>query len=364
MRALRGLVVDDSSLNRRAIGAILNEIPGVVGVAQAADGADALRLVEADPPDFITLDLEMPRLDGFEFLQLLMERHPIPVVVVSGRSAKENVFRALELGAIDFLEKPQGGSAPLQSLRQQLEEKVRVIRALSPLALRKSTVGGLDVGLDLGEPRRNPKDPVVMKRVPHKVIVIGASTGGPRALVTLFRHLHEDIDAAIVIAQHMPPRFTRTFADRLDRTGVVHVSEAKPYERLARGHGYVCPGGRSIEIVPSDRGPALRVVEPDSMARYVPSVDRLFRSAARVLGDRAIAVVLTGMGDDGAQGVSEIAKRGGAVLIEAPETAVVSGMPLAVRRSGVRHHSLGIWDLADTIAELARPYPKASSNFE
>lgn len=364
MRDLRGLVVDDSPLNRRTIASMLSEIAGVVRVAQAKDGADALRVVEADPPDFITLDLEMPRLDGFEFLQLLMDRHPIPVVVVSGRSAKENVFRALELGAIDFLEKPHGGSAPLQSLRQQLTEKVRVIQALSPLALRKSTLGELDIGLDPRELRRNPKEPTVMKRVPSKVIVIGASTGGPRALVTLFRHLHEDIDAAIVIAQHMPPRFTRTFADRLDRTGVVHVSEAKPYERLARGHGYVCPGGRCIEIVPSDRGPALRVVEPAAGARYVPSVNRLFSSAARVLGDRAIAVVLTGMGDDGAEGVSEIANRAGTVLIEAPETAVVSGMPSAARRSGVRHQSLGIWDLGDMIAQLARPESRGGSNFE
>jgi two-component system chemotaxis response regulator CheB len=363
MRTLRGLVVDDSSLNRRTIVAMLSEIPGITQVTEASDGADALRLVEADPPDFITLDLEMPRLDGFEFLQLLMDRHPLPVIVVSGRSAKENVFRALELGAIDFLEKPQGDLA-LDNLRRQLLEKVRVVRQLSPLALRKSTLGELDIGLDPRELRRPPKEPTVMKRVPNKVIVIGASTGGPRALVTLFRHLHEDIDAALVIAQHMPPRFTRTFADRLDRTGVVHVSEARPYERLARGHAYVCPGGRSIEIVPSDRGPALRVVEPDSRGRYVPSVNRLFETAARVLRDRAIAVVLTGMGDDGAEGASEIAKRGGTVLVEAPETAVVSGMPLAARHSGVPHQSLGIWDLGDMLAELARPAGERGSNFE
>jgi len=124
VRELRALVVDDSSLNRRTIAAILKEIPGVTHVDVANDGADALRVVETNPPDFITLDLEMPRLDGYEFLQLLMDRHPLPVVVVSGLSAKENVFRALELGAIDFLEKPQGVDAPLESLRRQLVEKV------------------------------------------------------------------------------------------------------------------------------------------------------------------------------------------------------------------------------------------------
>ncbi len=355
MRPLHALVVDDSSLNRRTIAAILGEIEGVERVDLAGDGAEALRVVEANPPDFITLDLEMPRLDGFEFLHLLMDRHPIPVVVVSGRSEKENVFRALELGAIDFLAKPHDDEAPLESLRRQLIEKVGVIRQLSPLALRSDASGGLRPEAETQSRQIQRREPVVLKRAPNKVVVIGASTGGPSALVTLFRHLHDEIDAAIVIAQHMPPRFTSTFADRLDRTGVVRVSEAKQYERLARGHAYICPGGRCVEIVPSDRGAALRVVAPDVGAHYVPSVDRLLRSAARVLGDKAIGIVLTGMGEDGAVGAREISNRGGKVLIEAPETAVVSGMPLAVQRAGVRHESLGIWSLGDRIAELARP---------
>jgi two-component system chemotaxis response regulator CheB len=153
----------------------------------------------------------------------------------------------------------------------------------------------------------------------------------------------------------MPPRFTRTFAERLNRSGVLKVAEARQFERLARGRAYVCPGGRCIEIVPSDRGPALRVVAPDRGTRYVPSATQLFRSAARVLGKQAIAVVLTGMGDDGADGVREVSKRGGSVLVEGPETAVVSGMPLAAQRSGVRHESLGIWALGTRLAELARP---------
>lgn len=356
MNQLRALVVDDSSLNRRTIAAMLDDIDGVGTIDVACDGAEALRLVEVSPPDFITLDLEMPKLDGYEFLQLLMDRHPIPVVVVSGLSAKENVFRALELGAIDFLAKPQDDETPLESLRRQLLEKVRVIQQLSPLALRHTSVGGLELDTQRRRPSKRPVlEPTVLKRVPSRVVVIGASTGGPKALTTLFRHLHDEVDAAIVIAQHMPPRFTQTFADRLDRTGVMHVSEAKQYERLARGYAYVCPGGRCIEIVPSDRGPALRVVAPDPGTHYVPSVDQLFRTAARVLGDRAIGVVLTGMGDDGAQGSRAIVDRGGRVLIEAPETAVVSGMPAAVERSGVRPESLGIWALGDRIAELTGP---------
>ena len=355
MRRLRALVVDDSSLNRRMIAAMLEELGPVGEVRLARDGAEALQAVEADAPDFITLDLEMPRLDGFEFLQLLMDRHPIPVVVVSGRSGKESVFRALELGAIDFIAKPQDEAAPLESLRKQLVEKVGVIRQLSPLALRQTSTGNLDLDSEARPGSARPKEPSVLKRPPSRVVVIGASTGGPKALVTLFRHLHGDVDAAVVIAQHMPPRFTRTFAERLHRTGVFRVSEAKPFERLARGYAYVCPGGRCVEVVPSDRGPAVRVVAPERDTHYVPSADQLFRSAARVMGDRAIGVVLTGMGDDGAAGATAIAKRGGTVLIEEPETAVVAGMPLAVRRTGIEHQSLGIWNLADCIAELTGP---------
>ncbi len=355
MKKLHALVVDDSALNRRTIAAILGDMEGVSRVDMARDGAEALRFVEAKPPDFIALDLEMPRLDGFEFLHLLMDRHPLPVVVISVHSNKESIFRALELGAIDFLPKPQGGKAPLERLRQQLEEKVRVVQRLSPLSVGRTTSCGLVLNSERNGSRRAQREPSVIRRVPSNVVVIGASTAGPKTLVTLFRHLHDDLDAAIVIAQHMPPRFTHTFAQRLDNTGVMKVSEAKQYERLSRGHAYVCPGGRCIEIVPSDRGPALRVVPPDPSGRYVPSVDRLFQSAARVLGDRAIAVVLTGMGDDGALGVRAIAKRNGKVLIEAPETAVVSGMPLAVRRAGVSHRALGIWALGDALAHLTRP---------
>lgn len=355
MRELRALVVDDSSLNRRTIAAILKGIPGISNVDVANDGADALRVIESRPPDFITLDLDMPRLDGFEFLHLLMDRHPLPVVVVSGLSAKENIFRALELGSIDFIEKPHGMDAPLECLRDQLAEKVRVIQQLSPLGIRHGSSADFSLDDETRDAASRAREPSVLKRVPAKVIVIGASTGGPRALLTLFRHLQQDLDAALVIAQHMPPRFTRTFANRLDKNGVARVSEAKPYERLARGHAYVCPGGRCIEIVPSDRGPAIRVLAPDRGSHYVPSVDRLFSSAARVLGDRAIGVVLTGMGDDGARGAQEISTKGGSILVEAPESAVVSGMPMAVQRTGIQHHSLGIWALGDMLAALTRP---------
>lgn len=353
MKPLRALVVDDSSVNRRVLATLLEAMEGIGRVDVAGDGAEALRFVDAQPPDFITLDLEMPRLDGFEFLELLMGRKPLPVVVISSHSEKEHVFRALELGAIDFLAKPSHEDLgdPVRMLREQLAEKIRIVRQLSPLAVRepRAAAGGW-----LTEPfAPQPRSPLPDSEEPSRVIVIGASTGGPRALFHLFQKLRGDIDAAVVIAQHMPPRFTRTFAARLDRETRFAVTEASPFERLRRGHVYVCPGGRCAELLHSNKGPAVRVVAPAPGTRYVPSADQLFRTAAKTLGHRAIAVVLTGMGRDGAAGVVAIAERKGQVLIESPETAVVSGMPRAAADTGVRHDSLPLDRLALALSDLS-----------
>lgn len=366
MKPLRALVVDDSPVNRRMLSTLLESMEGIGRVDVAGDGAEALRFVDAQPPDFITLDLEMPRLDGFEFLELLMGRKPLPVVVVSGHSAKEHVFRALELGAIDFLPKPshEDSGDPVEMLREQLAEKVRIVRQLSPLAVQQPR-GPANRWLtdSLVRESRPPVRRSADSDEPAKVIVIGASTGGPRALFHLLQKLRHDVDAAVVIAQHMPPRFTRTFATRLDRETAFRVSEAERLERLRRGHVYVCPGGRCVELFPSNSGPAARVVGPEPAERCLPSVDQLFRTAAKTLGGRAIAVVLTGMGRDGADGVVAISERGGRVLIESPETAVVSGMPSAAQATGVPHDLLPLDRLALALSELTIPGVKSLNSW-
>ena len=360
MRPLRALVVDDSSLNRRLLASMLREIPGVVGVAVASDGAEALRIVEQQQPDFVTLDLEMPRLDGFEFLEQVMVRRPLPVVVISGHTQRENVFRALELGAIDFLAKPshEARGDPFDDLRIQLAEKVRIVRQLTPLSVKSAMRARLELG---SEPPGREDDTIQIRtkpievRPPRRVVVIGASTGGPRALFRLFRHLRENADVSMVIAQHMPPRFTRTFAARLDRATTFKVTEARAFELLGKGRAYVCPGGRCIEVVSSERGPAVKLVDPGPRTRYLPSVDVLFVSAARALGDKVVGVILTGMGNDGARGVLAVDRAGGSVLIESPKNAVVSGMPSAARDSGARHEVHSIEGLALALGELTKP---------
>jgi two-component system chemotaxis response regulator CheB len=326
-------------------------------VGKASDGDEALRLVSSLHPDMITLDLEMPRVDGFTFLRLLMASNPTPVVVISSYAAKENVFRALELGALDFIAKLSNRKPEsLQVMNEQLQRMVNTVRQLSPLGIdparqrvgraRLSTNGVYSYAAD-----RKSKAPL-SEQEPAKVVVVTASTGGPTALLELFARLPAEASASVLVAQHMPERFTKTLAERLDRISSFRVREAAAVERLSRGQALVCPGGRNLELGAEGDRLVARVMPPDIADKYTPSADRLFSSAARVAGGRVIAVVLTGMGDDGANGVAEVKKAGGTVIVEAEQTAVIYGMPRAAQRTGRVDRSLPLRELADHLVEL------------
>ena len=356
---LRVMVVDDSAFNRRTIGDLLANIEGVEVVGKAADGDEALKLAASLLPDLITLDLEMPRMDGFTFLRLLMARQPTPVIVVSGNSARENVFRALELGALDFIAKPTRTIASdLSVIEQDLVAKVAMVRQLTP--------AGRDVKKRIGRgtsaqhvfagaaERMQPPAPLPPEKdaALSRIVVIGASTGGPSALVEVFSQFRAGASAAVVVAQHMPERFTRTFAERLNKLGGLKVSEARDFEPLHPGRAVLCPGGKCLEVVTFGNGYAASVVDPAPSDRFIPSADRLFRSAAEAAGDKVVGVVLTGMGDDGARGVVAIKARGGMVIAESAETAVIYGMPGAAMRTGEVDKSLPLPALASHLAEL------------
>jgi two-component system chemotaxis response regulator CheB len=379
---LRVLVVDDSAFNRRTIGDLLSRIEGVDVVGKAADGDEALRLAAALVPDLITLDLEMPRMDGFTFLRLLMARQPTPVVVISGNSARENVFRALELGALDFIAKPsRAANTDVSSIGEELRARVAMVRQLTPagrdMKRRTTALGRTPLALPTqallersgaiptaalapgGQPAPAPA-PASTERternelagVLNKLIVIGASTGGPTALVEVFSTMRATTNAAVVVAQHMPERFTKTFAERLHKLGGLRVSEAREFEPLHPGRAILCPGGKCLEIVAFGHGYAASVVDPQPADRFIPSVDRLFKSAAEVAGDKVVGVVLTGMGDDGARGVVAIKARGGTVYAESAETAVIYGMPGAAVRTGEVDKTLPLSGLAALLADL------------
>lgn len=349
-KPLRILVVDDSAYNRKSIGEMLTASSEVEVIGKAADGEEALRLCSVYKPDAITLDLEMPKMDGFTFLRILMSRTPTPVIVVSSYSQKENVFKALELGAFDFVAKPDRHTdAELAGIRDDLIQKVLLVRTLRPALLYGRRPFDSKSNLRIDSPRAETSAQPL-----RYVIAIASSTGGPSALIDVFSKLNERARTSVLVAQHMPEKFTRTFAERLDRRSAFRVSEAADLDAVSSGVALVCPGKKCMELTGTSLTDLrMRVVSPEPDDRYVPSADRLFTSVARVAGVRAVGVILTGMGDDGVQGAREIRAVGGTVLAESDETAVVYGMPGAAVRAGVVSHSLPLGAIAEYLAGLA-----------
>lgn len=354
---IRLLVVDDSAYNRRNIADVFAPHAEVEVVGKAADGEEALKLATLLKPDVITLDLEMPRMDGFTFLRILMARQPTPVIVVSSYAQRENVFKALELGALDFVTKPDRQIAPdAEGVREEILAKVLMVRSLRPsfvpttLARRQNSgafsADGRPAALDTAPP------PSVAYRMPKQLVAIASSTGGPSALLQIFAKIPATSQAGVVVAQHMPDKFTRTFAERLDKRGAVRTSEAQDGDAVSQLTGFVCPGRKCMDLVVLGGELRLKVSAPSPTDRYVPSADRLFKTAAAAAGARCIGVILTGMGDDGVEGAKAIRDAGGLILAESQETAVVFGMPGAAVRAGVAHKVLALPQIADFLAQL------------
>lgn len=321
MKPVRILVVDDSAYSRRSISKILEGIPGVEVVGYAIDGEEGIRQVITLKPDLVTLDLEMPRMDGFTLLRILTNRFKLPVLVISALSDADKVFKALEMGALDFVAKPvQGNVLELNSIEQDLKWKIKQIMdsLLSKKARFPETV-------HLPEPVRKPVRH--SRRQLVDLVAIASSTGGPPALQDIFSSFEKSYPFGIVVAQHMPPGFTRAFADRLDRSSSFTVREASDGDRVEPGVALIAPGGYNLCLEEKGAVVHARVVTPDAADRYVPSADVLFASSAPIYGSRMLAVVLTGMGNDGSKGVVAVKERGGQVLAESEDSAVVYGMP-------------------------------------
>lgn len=325
-KPIRVLVIDDSAYNRRTIIKMLEMIPEVQVISYAANGEEGLRKVIDLKPDLVTLDLEMPRMDGFTFLRIVMQNRPTPVIVVSSRSEDENVFRALELGAVEFIAKPSARVSPeLFNIRDDLLRKVGQIAQTDMTKILQRT---------LPAPGREESSQV-LKKLPKVAIpeqrflqvVIGASTGGPPALQAIFSAIQEPIPVGFAVSQHMPPGFTRAFAERLNRFCALEIREAENGDLLRPGLVLIAPGGKNLIFRRRGDDVVARIEEPAPEQRYLPSIDAMFSSSAEVFGSRVLGVVLTGMGNDGARGVLRIKEQGGEAIAEAEETSVVFGMP-------------------------------------
>jgi len=364
MAKTRVVVVDDSALVRSLLTEIINRQSDMECVGAAADPIIAREMIRNTNPDVITLDVEMPRMDGIDFLAKLMRLRPTPVVMVSTLTERgaEVTLRALELGAVDFVAKPKIGVADgLRRLAEDITDKVRIAskahlrRLAAPASGSATQPGALD-----GLPAR-PATPSFGRMSTEKIIFIGASTGGTEATKEVLMQLPPD-SPAVVITQHMPPGFTKSYATRLDGLCRIRVAEARDGERVLPGHAYIAPGGHHLSVERSGANYIARVQVGEPVNRHMPSVEVLFRSAARVVGPNALGIMLTGMGADGAKAMREMRDAGSYNLVQDEASCVVFGMPREAIAHGAAHEVLPLTQIAPKLIERLRSTSGLSLN--
>jgi len=354
MAKTRVVVVDDSALVRSLLTEIINRQPDMECVGAASDPIAAREMIRNLNPDVITLDVEMPRMDGIDFLSKLMRLRPMPVVMVSTLTERgaEVTLRALELGAVDFVAKPKIGVADgLKLLAQDITDKVRIAA--------KAHLRRLVVSASAGDA---PAEAAARTAVPvanlgrlstEKIIFIGASTGGTEATKEVLVNLPPDCPA-VVITQHMPPGFTKSYAARLDGLCRIRVAEARDGERILPGHAYIAPGGFHLSVERSGANYIARVQDGEPVNRHKPSVEVLFKSAARVVGPNALALMLTGMGADGAKAMKTMRDAGSYNYVQDEASCVVFGMPREAIAAGAAHEVLPLTHIASKLIERLR----------
>jgi two-component system chemotaxis response regulator CheB len=337
---VRVLIVDDSAVMRQLLSAVLSADPEIEVVGTAMDPHVARDKIKSLNPDVVTLDVEMPHMDGVTCLRKIMALRPMPVVMVSTltQAGAEVTLAALEIGAVDFIAKPTTDIAnALSGLAAELQAKVKA-------------AGRTRVGARRAMPALRATQRTRLNRSTGRIVVVGASTGGVEALKTLLLGLPADCPP-ILITQHMPPRFTTAFAERLNKECPMKVSEATHNEIVEAGHAYIAPGSHHLELVRSGSHYVCRLSEGPPVSGHRPSVDVLFRSAARVAGRTAIGVILTGMGKDGAEGLFELRRAGAVTLGQDENSSLIYGMPRAAFERGAVMHQRPLTHMADAILD-------------
>ena len=351
-KKIRVLIVDDSAVVRQTLTEVLESDPEIEVMATAGDPFVAAERISKEVPDVITLDIEMPRMDGLTFLKKLMAQHPIPVVICSSLADEgaQSTFRALEYGAVDIITKPRMGT------KQFLEDsRITICQAVKGAARAK--VRPLSPSHTV-EPKLTA-DAILspathaMAETTEKVVMIGASTGGTEALKTLLEALPADTPG-IVIVQHMPELFTRAFANRLDGLCAITVKEAETNDSVIRGRALIAPGNHHLLLKRSGARYYVEVKDGPLVCRHRPSVDVLFRSAARYAGRNAVGVILTGMGDDGARGMLEMKQAGATTVAQDEATCIVFGMPKEAIKMGGVDKVMPLQNIASAILAYAR----------
>ena len=366
-KKFRVLIVDDSTFMRKVLETILNSDDQLQVVGQAKDGREAVALAESLKPDVITMDINMPHVDGLQATALIMTTNPRPIVIVSSesRDGAASTLKALELGAIEFVAKPSSGiDLDMQSVREELLRKVRmsakvlVVRTASRLA---STLQTVNVSPSpAGSPQKSALRPQPTAPLDQRfpIVVLGASTGGPATVMRLAPGFTRDFPAAVFLVQHMPATFTTQYAAQLAEFTSIRVKEAEPNEPIQPGTLYICPGAQHLRITPTGR------IQLDSASGringYLPNIDVTMETAASYAGAMTIGVVLTGMGNDGAAGAKAIQTAGGLVIAQDEATSVIFGMPAEAIKAANVEHVLPLDDIYSAIEKRVIGICKAS----
>ena len=349
---IRVLIVDDSAFMRKALSIMLEGDPEIEVVGTARDGLEAIEKVRELKPDIVTLDVEMPRMDGLTALRRIMREHPVPVIMVSSltQEGAQATIEALEAGAVDFIPKQHSYvSIEISRIRAELLEKIKTIARTRPLPTRRRSAAPDAEALPAFRFRE------------ARAIAIGVSTGGPRALQQVIPTLPADLPVPVLIVQHMPPHFTRSLAERLNSLSPLTVVEAEEGMSLEPGRVFLAPGGRHLVLERRNgHTPLIRTpVEPATLHR--PSVDVMFQSVCQIFGGKVLAVVMTGMGRDGLEGARLIKQHGGKVITQDEATCVVYGMPRAVAEAGLSDAVLPLEQIGPFLARSLGCTPVAQS---
>ncbi|WP_272700748.1 protein-glutamate methylesterase/protein-glutamine glutaminase [Desulfovibrio sp. Fe33] len=341
---IKVLVVDDSAFMRKAISTMLDKDPDISVVGVARNGREGLDMVRRLDPDVVTMDIEMPEMDGLTALRHIMMESPRPVLMVSSLTTEgaESTLKAMELGAVDFIPKQLSKvSLDIIKIERDLIERVKTVAARKMRHAVRSAVQ-----------RRTPRPvsaPKLGGRPLRDVVAIGVSTGGPPVVQKILSSLPADFPAGIVIAQHMPAAFTGPFAARLDGVSKIKVKEAESGDILKPGHAFVAPGGRHIVLDQKISRIEIVVTDEPAEALYKPSANVLISSVAEAVGRRGLGVILTGMGNDGCEGIRDLKAKGGRALAQSDSTCVVYGMPKAVVEENLADEIVDLDDMAESI---------------
>jgi two-component system chemotaxis response regulator CheB len=352
-RAIRVLIVDDSALVRQTLSDVLSSDPEIKVIGTAGDPFIAADRIREQLPDVITLDIEMPRMDGLTFLRQIMEQHPIPVVICSSLAAEgaQSAMKAMELGAVDIITKPKLGTRQfLEDSQTTICHVVKAAASARLCSLRPISAVQRKLTADVILSAANSN---AMIETTEKVVVIGSSTGGTEALKALLEQLPADTPG-IVIVQHMPELFTKAFANRLDGLCAITVKEAESNDTVIRGRALIAPGNHHLLLKRSGARYFVEIKEGPLVCRHRPSVDVLFRSAARYAGPNAVGVILTGMGDDGSRGMLEMKQAGAKNIAQDEATCVVFGMPKEAIKLGAVDKILPLENIPAAILAATR----------